>query len=599
MSSSVPCRSSPARAVGWLLPALIGCAAAPTPPPRPPAPAPVTREAAPDSANVELREFTSAAWRFRDGAREAVGARAMVTSNNPIASQVGLAILRAGGNAVDAAVAIGFALAVAYPEAGNLGGGGFLLGAFADGGTLAVDYRETAPAGATRDMFLGPDGAPTAASRVGHRASGVPGSVAGLWMAHRARGRLPWAALVAPAESLAAHGIAVDSALRASLAGSRALIARFAGAAVFLPGDSAPSVGTRLRQPALAATLARIRTAGPDGFYRGPTADAIVAEMRRGGGLVTHEDLAGYRPRLREALRGTYRGRTILAMPPVSSGGVTILEALNVLETWPRLAPPGTAAAAHQLGAVLQRAYADRNALLGDPDVVAVPVAELTGKARAARLRATIREDRATPTPPVPPLRDGPETTHYNVVDAEGNAVAVTTTINDLYGSGVYVPDAGFFLNDEMDDFAAKPGTPNAYGLVQGEANAVAPGKRMLSSMSPVIVLDAAGRPALLAGARGGSLIISAVLQIVLNVVEHGMPIGQAIAAPRWHHQGLPDVLTYEEGGPAQEVLTALSAMGWSLRPGGTGRATAIQRGPDGTWRGVVDPRREGLAIGY
>jgi gamma-glutamyltranspeptidase/glutathione hydrolase len=279
---------------------------------------------------------------------------------------------------------------------------------------------------------------------------------------------------------------------------------------------------------------------------------------------------------------------------------VALLEALNVLETWPALAPPGSPQGVHQLAAVLQRIYVDRNARLGDPAFVPVPTDVLISKAYARRLRATIADDRATPTPAAAlPLADGPETTHYNVVDAEGNAVATTTTINDLFGSGVYVSEAGFFLNDEMDDFAARPGQPNAYGLVQGEANAIVPGKRMLSSMTPVMVLGADGRPELLAGARGGALIITAVLQIVLNVVEHGMPLAQAMAAPRWHHQALPDTLRYEDGGASEATLEALRRMGWALKPGGTGRATAIQRSPTGGWWGAVDPRREGLAIGW
>ena len=556
--------------------------------------------AARDTGNRELREFATAEWSWRNGARVANGDSAMVTSNEPLASQVGVRILRAGGNAVDAAVAVGFALAVTYPEAGNLGGGGFMLVRMADGRMAAFDYREMAPALATRDMFLGPDGMPTNASRIGHRASGVPGSVAGLAMAHRRFGRLPWREVVAPALALARDGFVVDSAMQAALEGGRALICRFDGCATFFPNGVALARGTTFRQPALAATLARIAEQGADGFYRGPTAEAIAAEMQRGGGLITTADLAAYRAMERAPLTGTYRGRTVIAMPPVSSGGVVVLEALNVLETWPTLAPPGTAAQAHQLGAVLQQTYVDRNARLGDPDQQRLPVAELTSKAYAKRVRARIDDQRARPTPREPlAMADGPETTHYNVVDAEGNAVATTTTINDLFGSGVYVAAAGIFLNDEMDDFAARPGVPNAYGLVQGEANAIAPGKRMLSSMTPTIVLGQDGRPELLVGARGGALIISAVLQIIVNVVEHRLPLSQAIAAPRWHHQAWPDTLRYEAGGASAAMLDQLTAMGWAVKAGGTGRATAIQRRPTGGWWGAVDPRREGLAIGW
>jgi gamma-glutamyltranspeptidase / glutathione hydrolase len=552
-----------------------------------------------DSTNREQREFTTASWRWRDGARVATGDSAMVASNEPLASRVGVAVLRAGGNAVDAAVAVGFALAVTYPEAGNLGGGGFMLVRMADGRTAAFDYREMAPAAATRDLFSRPD-ARRDASRVGHLASGVPGSVAGMAMAHARFGRLPWRDVVAPALALARDGFVVDSAMQAALEGGRELICRFSGCSVFFPGGQVLMAGSRFIQPALAATLSRIADQGPAGFYSGPTAEAIAGEMRRGGGLITEADLAAYRAIERKPLEGTFRDRRVLAMPPVSSGGVALLEALNVLETWPALAPPGSPQGAHQLGAVLQRAYVDRNAHIGDPAFVSVPADVLTSKAYAKRVRAGIADDRATPTPPnALPLKDGPETTHYNVVDAAGNAVATTTTINDLFGSGVYVPEAGLFLNDEMDDFAGRPGQPNAYGLVQGDANAIAPGKRMLSSMTPVMVLGADGRPELLAGARGGALIISAVLQIVLNVVEHRMPLAQAIAAPRWHHQALPDTLRYEEGGASDATLDALRRMGWSLKPGGTGRATAIQRNPSGGWWGAVDPRREGLAIGW
>ena len=523
----------------------------------------------------------------------------MVASNSALASEAGVEILKRGGNAVDAAVAVGFALAVTLPEAGNLGGGGYMVIHMADGRTAAIDYRETAPLAATRDMYVGPDGHVTDAGVVGYRASGVPGAVAGLAAALRAYGTMPLRTVMEPAIRLAAGGFPVDTALARSIAHAQPLIARFGGAERFLPGGAPPAIGSLLVQPELAETLTLIADRGPDAFYRGPIADTIVSEMRRGGGLITDEDLARYVVARRDALHGTYRGYTLFTMPPSSSGGVTVLETLNILETYDRLPPFGSTAYAHVMGDAFQRAFIDRNDKLGDPDFVDVPIDRLTSKPYARTLRATIA-DHATPTPKVTgAINEGRQTTHYSVVDAAGNAVATTTTLNNLYGSGVYVRGAGFFMNDEMDDFSAQPGAPNMFGLVQGERNAIAPGKRMLSSMSPTIVLDPAGRLFLVVGGRGGSRIITSTAQVIVDAVDYRMSLADAMAAPRLHHQALPDSLRVEHAGFTAAVLDSLRTMGYAVGEGGAaGTCTGILRASNG-WEGVVDPRATGGAVGY
>ncbi|HVE80115.1 MAG TPA: gamma-glutamyltransferase [Gemmatimonadaceae bacterium] len=540
-----------------------------------------------------------AGWRLTS-AHTAVAPHAMIASNAPLASAAGVEILRRGGNAVDAAVAVGFALTVARPEAGNIGGGGFMSIRMADGRAAVVDYREVAPAAATRDMYLDANGELTDKSVIGHLAVGVPGSVAGMADALRRYGTLPLADVLAPAIRLAEEGFVVDSILFRSIESSRELIARFGGAAVFLP-DSAPlAAGTRLRQPELARTLRAIAEQGPDAFYGGAIADLIVAEMERGAGIITKADLAAYRPVWREPIRSTYRGRTLLTVPPPSSGGVTITETLNILEQDTALAPFASARYVHLLASAYQRAFIDRNAKLGDPAFVQVPLEELTSKAYAARLRATIGDMRATPTPAVAAaMADGPSTTHYSVVDAAGNAVATTTTLNNSWGSGVFVGGGGFFLNDEMDDFAARPGHPNMFGLVQGEANAIQPGKRMLSAMAPTIVLDSAGAVQLVVGAAGGPTIITSVSQVILNVIDHRMSLADAMRAPRLHHQALPDAVRYEEGGLAPAVEDSLRAMGYTLQPvRAIANVNAVRRVPGG-WEGAVEPRRGGVPVGY
>ncbi len=542
-----------------------------------------------------------AEWRFAAGRAAAYAPSAMVSSNDSLASLAGVEVLRRGGNAVDAAVAVGFALAVTYPEAGNLGGGGYMVIRMADGRTATLDYRERAPRAATRDMYSATYDSIPRASLVGHLASGVPGAVAGMVEAHSKYGTLPLAAVMAPAIRLADSGFTVDSALARSIENARDLIAGYAGGALFVPNGSPLPRGSRLVQTDLAATLRRIAEQGAPGFYEGETARRIADEMRRGGGLITEEDLREYRPAWRGPLEGTYRGYRFVTMPPSSSGGVTMLETLNILETFPDLPPFGSARYTHLLAEAFRRAFVDRNTKLGDTDFVTVPVRQLTSDAYAQQLAATIDPARASVTGAFDSAaREGTHTTHYSVVDAAGNAVATTTTINELYGSGVFIPGAGFFMNNEMDDFATRPGEPNLFGLVQGETNAIAPGKRMLSAMSPTIVLDSAGAVLLVIGGRGGPRIISSTLQVIVNVLDHGMSLADALAAPRIHHQAWPDTLRYEPDGLTAGAVDSLRAMGHAIASGrANGLVKAIMRAPGGGWHGAYDPRTTGGAAGY
>ncbi len=460
-----------------------------------------------DTARKPLPE----AWPLSTIHNTAVAPRAMVASNSALASGAGLEILRAGGNAIDAAVAMGFALAVTHPEAGNLGGGGYMLIRLNDGRSFALDYREVAPLASTRDMYLDSRGRVTDRSQNGHLASGVPGSVAGMTAALARYGTMPLDKVMAPAIRLADSGFAVDSAFAESIQGNAERIAPFAGAALFMPHGHAPAIGSLFRQPALARTLRAIADSGAPAFYAGPIADAIAAEMKRGGGIITKEDLARYAPAWHAPLTGTYRGYSLLVMPPSSSGGITMLETLNILEQFPA-SPAGSVRSYHLLAEAFRRAFIDRNTKLGDPAFVQVPVAELTSKAYALSRAATIDLAHATKTGVFRTTKsEGVNTTHYSVVDENGNSVATTTTLNDLYGSGVYVAAAGFFLNDEMDDFTARPGQANMFGLVQGEQNSIVPGKRMLSAMSPTIVLDPKGQLLMVIGSRGGPRIITSV----------------------------------------------------------------------------------------
>ena len=539
-----------------------------------------------------------ASWPVRAAAR---AERAMIASTSAAATDAGLAILRRGGNAVDAAVATGFALAVTYPEAGNLGGGGYMVLRMADGRAAALDFRETAPAAASRDMY-----ASGGVDMTGPLAIAVPASVAGLVEAHRRFGTLPLRDVIAPAVQLA-DAFVVDTMFHESVRGMQGRITRLGGGAALLPGGAPPRIGDTLRQPALARTLRAIGERGDSAFYHGALAEAIVASVRGRGGLLAAGDLASYEPVWREPLRFSYRGHEVLGMPPSSSGGVTVAETLNLLETYERPAPYGSVEAIHRLASAFQLAFVDRNSLLGDPAFVQAPIARLTSKDYAHRLRARIDPSRAMPPADaervVQGAREGSETTHWSVVDAQGNAVGVTTTTNSFF-PGAFVAEGGFFLNNTMDDFATRPGVPNQFGLVQGEQNAVAPGKRALSAMAPTIVLGRDGRPLLVVGSRGGPRIITSVVQVIVNVVDHGMGVAEAIQAPRIHFQDRPGQLVMEVAGFGTAAADSLRAMGYDVvAPGAVdleylGIPTAVLRVPRG-WAGAVDPKRGWGVAGY
>ncbi len=602
--------SSPARPprpprgaiLALFLPVLHGCL--------PPAPS-----GSADSAFTEAGGTFPAAWPYAADADPVTAAEGMVATTDAYASQVGLDILSTGGNAVDAAVATGFALAVVNPEAGNLGGGGFMMVRLADGTVYAQDHREKAPLAATRNMYLDEDGNVTDRSVMGHLAAGVPGSVAGLWEAHRRFGVLPWADVVQPAIDLA-NGFEVTVRLVSTLEAAQNGIRAFpASTRVFLPGGEVPAVGDTFSQPDLAAVLTRLRDQGPDDFYRGETAALIAAEMERGGGIITLEDLDRYTPVWREPVRFEYRGYAVHSMPPPSSGGLTMAAIANMVERWD-LGTMGwnTPETIHIMTESFRRAYADRNEHLADPDFAELPVGEFLSETYADSRAATISPDRATPSAEVAPgidaFLDESHTTHYSVVDDAGNAVAVTTSLNSWYGGKVVVDGAGFFLNNTMDDFAAKPGTPNQFGLVQGERNAVGPEKRMLSAMSPTIVEDADGNLFLLTGTPGGATIITTVLQSIMNIVDYDMNVVQAVHAPRVHHQHLPDLVFYEHNGLPAATVQALEALGHTVRErdpgppdayfagGMSGDVQMIVAMPDGSYAGWSDPRRGGRTVG-
>lgn len=616
--------ANPLLAAVLLLPGLGGCDVPPPPPgaspsqgadPAPPG-APSLREptpglavpspAVPGSVPFGRIPFPQG-WAYRAVPEAVSGPRGAVATTDAYASRVALEILRSGGNAVDAAVAAAFALAVVNPEAGNIGGGGFLVLRLADGTTAALDFRETAPRAAHRDMFLDDHGELTDRSVVGHLSAGVPGSVRGLWEAHRRYGSLPWEAMLDPAIALA-EGVEVTPRMASSFELGRTSLELYETTRrTFLPGGAPPAVGDTFRQPELAATLRRIREEGPDGFYRGHTADLIVAEMERGGGIITHRDLEEYRAIWREPVVFDYRGHTVVSMPPSSSGGATLAAILNILEGFDL---PGlgwqSPESVHLLAEAAKRAYADRNEVLADPAFQPVPLDRMVSKAYAEVRRREISLTAATPSVEVRPRAEAPpaegeHTTHLSVVDEAGNAVALTTTINSWFGSKVTVEGAGFLLNNEMDDFAARPGTPNQFGLVQGERNAVEPGKRMLSAMTPTLVLDPEGELLLVVGTPGGSTIITTVLQVISNLLDHGMDLPAAVFAPRVHHQHLPDQIFFEPRGLHRETVTALERLGHRVveRSEMSGDVQAILIRPDGTRAAVADPRRGGTALAW
>lgn len=530
----------------------------------------------------------------------ATGREGMVVTAHPLASRVGRDVLRAGGNACDATVAAAFALAVVEPYASGVGGGGLLLVyTVADGRVRALDCRETAPAAARRDMFVRGGAADPELSQTGGLAVATPGLVRGLAELHRAGGRLPWADLLQPAIALAREGFPVDAELRARIEQEASRLDP-AGQAIFRPGGVTPAAGARLVQADLARTLTAIAIGGAEVFYTGSLAEAIVAGACAAGGVLTTADLAACRPLWREPVRGTYRGTEVWSMPPPSSGGILLMEMLNVLSGRDLAAAGwGAAEAWRCLAGAMSLAFADRARWLGDPDFFPVPVARLTSPGYADSQRA--RLDTAFPAPAAggTPV-ESPHTTHLSVIDGAGNAVAATLTINLSFGSGVIAPGTGVILNDEMDDFSAHPGTPNYFGLVGGEANAIAPGKRPLSSMTPTIVLRD-GQPWLVLGSPGGSRIITAVLQVLVNVVDFGLDLATAVRAPRIHQQWSPPETGCEPLAVAPEVAAMLRAHGLALVPrAAVGNVQAIMVDPrTGVRTGVSDPRGIGEPAGY
>ena len=539
------------------------------------------------------------------------GKHAMVASQHELASAIGVAIMKKGGNAVDAAIAVGLALAVVYPEAGNIGGGGFMLIRDAKGEFHAIDYREMAPKAATRDMFVDKAGElidGEGSSDVGYRASGVPGTLAGFELAFTkyGSGKVKWRDLVEPARLLAQNGYVLSYRLAMLFRDYEDTLSKYADSKrIFLNGGKYFEEGDTLRQADLASTLGRVAALGAREFYTGKTAKLIAADMKANGGLMTMADLANYKAKERVPLRGSYRGYPIISMPPPSSGGMVMFQTLNILEGYEvRTMPFGSAAKIHLLAEASRRAFADRSEFMADPDFAEVKVEKLIDKKYAADRRSVIELNKASKSenirPGEVPIIEPMETTHFTVVGPDGTVVSNTYTINDLYGSRVTAKGTGVLLNDEMDDFAARPGKPNMFGLVQGERNKVEGGKRPLSSMTPTIILRKDGSTWFALGARGGPRIISAVMQSVINVIDYGMDIQAAIDAPRIHHQWLPDEMLYEFG-ISPDTLSILSGYGhkFPAKAGYIASATGIMIDDKGVRLGAIDSRSDGKAIGY
>jgi gamma-glutamyltranspeptidase/glutathione hydrolase len=556
---------------------------------------------------VSLFVFITLVFPAHAGDGAVTARHGMVVAQEARAARIGAEVLAKGGNAVDAAVATGFALAVTYPRAGNIGGGGYMVIHLARANRqIAIDYRETAPKATTPDIFLNEKGDPDPRkSRDSALSIGVPGTVAGLALAHQrfGSGVFSLADLIAPAIKLAREGIPIEDDVADSLPRAQTRIARWpASAKIFLKSDgTALAPGDTLIQSDLANTLEAIAQGGPHAFYDGPVAEKLANAIQAAGGIITREDLRDYRPRLRRPVRGTYRGHTVVSMPPSSSGGVILIEMLNILEGYRlgELAPP---ARLHLMIEAMRRAYADRAAYLGDPAVVTAPLARLMSKRYAATLRGGIDPERATPSlkihPEIAMAREGDNTTHYSVVDRFGNAVANTYTLNFSYGVGMVAEGTGILLNNELDDFSAKPAAANASGLVTGDNNTPGPGKRPLSSMTPTIVLKN-GRPVLVTGSPGASRIITSVLQIIINSIDLKLPVDEAVAAHRIHHQWLPDEVSLERGLPA-DVIQELEARGHKVVQGvPRTSANSIAVTPQGIV-GAADPRTRGsLAAGH
>ena len=535
-----------------------------------------------------------------------IGDSAMVVSAHPIATNIGVDILKSGGSAIDAAVAVQFALAVVYPRAGNIGGGGFAVIRFSDGKTNTLDFREKAPALAYRDMYLDEDkNVIPGKSMLGHQAAGVPGSVAGMWELHQTYGTLQWDKLVQPAIDVANSGFEITQNEAEALNDKQESFAEANTYSPWVLKESGWKPGDLIRQPALASTLESIRDLGRDGFYKGTVAEMIVAEMEKGNGLISHEDLVNYAPKWREAVSGNYKGHKVISMAPPSSGGIAVLQLLQGAEMLNIAQYPHNSAEAINLMSELEkRVFADRAKFIGDPDYYVVPVNKLLSKEYNDERFSSIRADIMTPSSeiahgPILP-KESEETTHFSIVDPFGNAVALTTTLNLNYGCKVWVEGAGFVLNNEMDDFSAKPGVPNYFGLIGAKANVIAPQKRMVSSMTPTIV-EKDGKLKLVLGSPGGSTIITSVYQTIQNVIDYDMTMQEAVNAKKVHHQWLPDQIKYEEQGLDSTTIMRLDGMGHSFRVvKSIGKNDCILVREDGTLEGGADyTRGDDFAAGF